>query len=117
MSGGRFDYRNDTACDEVFGWQVHVDYGMGDKEYKENVKEARKSNPLQDIELSELVFDVFCLLHSLDWYLSGDTGEDTYREDVKYFKTKWLKGGREETLKAIITERIEDVRDELLRML
>ena len=91
MSGGRFNYQNDTACHDVFSWSVCPDYGMGDDDYETYRKLARKINPLEDKMLSELVYDVFCLLHSADWYLSGDTGEETYLKDVAFFKKKWLK--------------------------
>lgn len=30
------------------------------------------------------------LFESLDFYLSGDTSEEEYREEVKRFKAKWL---------------------------
>ena len=84
MSGGKFDYSNDKAAREIFNWGADVDYGMGDSNYQRNVKSARKINPLEDKQLSELVFDVFCLLHSFDWYASGDTGGETYFSDVEY---------------------------------
>jgi hypothetical protein len=91
MSGGHFEYANDRACHEVFNWDVNADYGLGTNPYyDESVKMARKLNPMEDSMLSELVFDVFCLLHSADWYKSGDNCEETYRKDVDFFKAKWL---------------------------
>ena len=54
--------------------------------------------------ISELVFDVFCLLHSFDWYKSGDTEEEDYLEDVKFFKKKWLKPMSEARVRAIVDE-------------
>lgn len=55
----------------------------------------------QDEELNELYEDLFIngrfavrdyggLAQSLDFYLSGDTDEDAYREAVARFKAKWM---------------------------
>lgn len=55
----------------------------------------------QDEELNELYHDLFCggefsargyggLCQSLDFYLSGDTDEERYREAVSRFKKKWM---------------------------
>ena len=85
MSGGHFDYIDSHLANQLFGCKADPRYGMGDKNYLESVKEARKKNPLENKILSELTLDVFCLLHSYDWYASGDTDEDTYHKDVKYF--------------------------------
>lgn len=117
MSGGRFDYANDNACYELFGYRVNADYGLGDVDYKESLKWVRKSNPMDDRLMSELVFDVFCLLHSLDWYESGDTGEDTYQKDVDYFKKKWLKAKPNEIVSREIEKSTSELRDELMRSL
>lgn len=118
MSGGRFDYDNDRAGRSVFGWSVEIDYGLGEgKEYAESVKAARRMNPLEDKQLSELAYDMFCLLHSADWYLSGDNGEATYRKDMAYFKNKWLKPNEKELAKAEIEKALSEVREELMKSL
>lgn len=55
----------------------------------------------RDEELNELYDDLFCngrfsvrdyggLAQSLDFYLSGDTDEEAYREAVARFKAKWM---------------------------
>lgn len=55
-----------------------------------------------DEEINELYRDLFCggdfsvrgyggLYQSLDFWLSGDTSEKTYREAVAEFKTKWFR--------------------------
>ena len=75
-----------------------------------------KLNPLEDKELSELVYDVFCLLHSYDWYISGDTGEEDYRNDVKYFKDKWLKRSSNYRVKDEIDKTLAEAKEELLNM-
>lgn len=110
MSGGRFDYSNDRACRDIFGWGIDCDYG--DEGFSRS-KAARRLNPLEDMVMSELVFDVFCVLHSYDWYACGDTCEDTYRADVKRFKDKWLKPMRGKRAKEIVDDELEEVRRKL----
>lgn len=66
MSGGHFEY----LCYRI-----------------ENAYSAE----MEDVELEDLLQDFCELLHDLEWWKSGDYGEDTYRETVKKFKNKWLK--------------------------
>lgn len=113
MSGGHWNYETDTACREVFGWGTYPDYGLASESIKKNSLLARKINPLEDKELSELVYDVFCLLHSYDWYVSGDIGEEDYRNDVKYFKDKWLKRLPDERIKQEIEKNINELKEDL----
>lgn len=110
MSGGRFDYSNDRACREIFGWHIDCDYG--EQGFSQS-KLARRLNPLEDAVISELVFDVFCVLHSYDWYASGDCCEDTYRADVKRLKDKWLKSMRGKRAKEIVDDELDAVREKL----
>lgn len=110
MSGGHFNYSNDTLCREIFDWEVSPDYG--ERGFKQS-NLAGRINPLKDRIISEIVFDVFCLLHSYDWYESGDTREETYRKDVKRFKEKWLKLMPEDRAKEIIEDEISNLREEL----
>jgi len=113
MSGGRFNYMDRTICTEIF--DEYADYDLeGLKDLKDARKRVRRKNVFEDVEISELIFDVFCLIHSYDWYASGDTGEDTYRKDVAYFKKKWF--GKtamqraEKVTKDAIEEFAEDIR-------
>ena len=110
MSGGHFNYSNDTLCREIFDWGVSPDYG--EHGFKQS-NLAGRINPLKDRIISEIVFDVFCLLHSYDWCESGDTCEETYRKDVKRFKEKWLKPMSEDRAKEIIEDEISNLREEL----
>lgn len=117
MSGGRWNYNQCNLGYDMFPG-CDVCYGLGDDKkskysnYTESVKLARKLNPMEDRQLSELVFDVLCLIYSADWYESGDTCEDTYREDVKYFKEKWLKI-KPDSVKAEIGKSIQELKEEL----
>lgn len=115
MSGGTWNYANDTLAGDIFGWGLNVDYGLNREEHKISAMQARKADPLEDKELSELVFDVFCLLHSYDWYNSADTGEDTYRADVKTFKDKWLKRSGQQRIKDEIEKTLSEVSTNLYR--
>ena len=58
-------------------------------------------------------YDVLCLIYSADWYRSGDTGEETYRKDVEFFKNKWLKAEYKNLVKEEIDKNIEETRNEL----
>lgn len=112
MSGGHFNYDNDRACHEIYGWGVSADYGTRGFEQS---KIARKLNPLEDLVISELVFDVFCLLHSYDWYASGDTCEETYRDDVRRFKKKWLKSLPQSYVKELVNGEVTRLKDEIFK--
>lgn len=110
MSGGHFNYSNDDLCHDIYGWSISPDYG--ERGFKQSMI-ARHLDPLNDILLSELVFDVFCVLHSYDWWQSGDTCEDTYRKDVQRFKDKWLKQLPKERIEEIIDDELNVVRGRL----
>ena len=117
MSGGHWNYQNDHMCSEIFGWGCYPVYRLGGDNHLANVKIARKQNPLEDKQLSELVYDVFCLLHSYDWYYSGDNCEDTYLKDVEYFKNKWLKRRDKALVKAEIDSALAEAKEELYKSL
>lgn len=117
MSGGHWNYETDSTCREIFGWGTDPDYNLSSEKVKKSALLARKLNPLEDKELSELVFDVFCLLHSYDWYISGDTGEEDYKDDVKYFKEKWLKRSASSRIRSEIEKSVVEMKEELLSML
>ena len=74
MSGGCWNYMNDSAASEILGYHIYVGYGLDSDKHEKNYKQVVRDNPLGDPEISALVYDVFCLLHSYDWAESGDTG-------------------------------------------
>lgn len=110
MSGGYFNYRNQSLADEIFGWNMSCRYGQYG--FSQAAK-ARQKNPLQDKIISELTWDLLCVLYSYDYYMCADTGEDDYREDVEYFKKKWLKPMSKERMKEIIDEELGSVKKDL----
>lgn len=101
MSGGFFEYADQRAKNEIFGY-------LGD-ETKENV--------FEDEEISELVWDVFQLIRDFDWYKSCDTCEEKYLEKKSAFKNKWFKSDRKVRLKGYVDERLKEVKDELYRLM
>ena len=116
MSGGRWCYNQSSLGYEMFPG-CDVCYGLGRRGYLSDVKRARKLNPLENKQLSELAYDMLCLIHSADWYLSGDTGEDTYLEDVKFFKEKWLGVKPDDMVRAEIDKCVLETKEELYREL
>lgn len=109
MSGGYFNYSNDTAAREIFGWELEITYGL--ESLQRDAKQAAKDNPLEDHEISELVYDVFCLLHSYDWYKECDTSYETYRKDIAFFKNKWLRATPSERIGRLTEQAIERIKD------
>lgn len=117
MSGGKFDYRDNDLCEDIFNG-LYPEYGIGEDENQIiNAKETRKVNPFEDSIISELVYDVFCLIRSLDYYRSYDTSEDTYRKDVDAFKNKWLKISAKKLAERTIKQEIKDLEERLRKEL
>ena len=114
MSGGYWNYENDSVAREIFGWSVDApSYDLANRQ--ESAKLVAKENPLEDFEISELAYDLFCLLHSYDWYKSGDTTDETYFKDVQYFKNKWLSStmdDRIDRLTELAKSTFNDLKDE-----
>ena len=96
MSGGYFNFEDSNLKFEIFGFGKTC------------------SNVFEDKEISQLIWDVFDLLHDYDWYRSGDTCKDTWLKKKRLFKKKWIRSSFEqERTKQIIDESIEDLRKEL----
>ena len=113
MSGGYWDYRNDTLADELFGYQCDTSHGLKGDRHDACLRTAIKNNPLGDPEVSALVYDVFCLLHSYDWAASGDTCSDSYRKDVEDFKKRWMKRSRKDQIRELIDICADNLKKEL----
>lgn len=97
MSGCRFDYKEFTLKDEIFGYTDKPENVFGDK------------------EISELVWDVLYFIHNFDRYCSGDTGEEDWIESKSAFKAKWLKSSPEDRVKRIIDNSMQELRHELYK--
>lgn len=114
MSGGYYDYHNDDLGYEIFGYDVSIGYDLENRQ--KDINTIRKMNPMEDKLISELVYDVFCLLHSYDWYRSGDCSEESYRKDVDFFKQKWFKTIDEDSIKELISSELDEAKHNLETM-
>lgn len=97
MSGGKFDYKDEYLSHDIFGWLE-----KGDK----------VPNVFEDREISELIYDVFNLIHDYDWYASYDTSKETWLKQKNAFKKKWF-SNRGVRVKRIVDDAIRDVKEEL----
>lgn len=98
MSGGSFGYVGDYIGNHVFNYTVNIHYRNLDSDIECRI--VRILNPMDDREVSELLYDMACLLHSAEWYKSGDNCEETYKEHLKQFKKKWFKRTGEDRMQA-----------------
>lgn len=94
MSGGHFNYVDSHLKSEIFGW------------------DNKPSNVFEDVEISELVFDVLDLIHAFDWYKSGDTCRETYLKAKADFKKKWM-GNRGVWVRRIVDDALQRTKTEL----
>lgn len=94
MSGGRFDYKDSSLKNEIYGWT------------------DKPSNVFEDREISELVWDVLDLIHDFDWYISGDTCKETYLKSKSDFKKKWF-SNRGVRVREIVDDAINQCKNEL----
>ena len=72
---------------------------------------------MHDAELDDLMKDIADLARDLEWFDSGDIGEDSYKESVVKFKQKWFKSSREERLKGYIDKSVDDLRKKLYKLI
>lgn len=134
MSGGYFDYRDNDISTRLFGYRVETVYGIGEEkfysrtpaqrggyehysisrrdEYLKNLKMARKQDPFNNIFITEIVYDVLCLLHSFDYTECGDTGDDQFDDDVQAFLSKWLSPN---ITKEVVDGKLEQVREDIYK--
>lgn len=94
MSGGHFGYMDSNLKSEIFGWT--------DKPH----------NAFEDMEISQLVWDVLNLIHAYDWYKSGDTCKETYLKAKKDFKRKWF-SNRGVRIRQIVDDALGRCKNEL----
>lgn len=81
MSGGAFDYRDSVLTDlqDMIAREIgYIQYGSNYSDYKYNEKTVEyMKNIAHDLErLSKVV-------HSLDWFISGDTSEEKFISDYE----------------------------------
>lgn len=90
MSGGSFNYKY-TDLEHTYG-------GL-----------------MEDAELNEMIVDLSDLLHDLEWYTSGDYGEETYRETVQSFKGKWF-GKRDLRLRELVAKELDVLKERIEKL-
>lgn len=81
MSGGAFDYRDSALTDlqDMIAREIgYIQYGSNYSDYKYNEKTVEyMKNIAHDLErLSKVI-------HSLDWFISGDTSEEKFISDYE----------------------------------
>jgi hypothetical protein len=90
MSGGAFDYRDNVLFDlkDMVAREIGLyEYGCADESYKP--KDSRTLTYMKLI--CEDLGKLGNVLHSLDWYLSGDTSEEEFIKDyekIHHFEEK-----------------------------
>ena len=94
MSGGLYDYQDTYLKNEIFGLA------------------REKGNIFEDIEITELIYDVFELIEIFDWYKSGDTDKEDYLEAKALFKAKWFTDPNDR-VQEIIDKAVGNLKDEL----
>ena len=72
---------------------------------------------MRDAEMDDLIADLCEVLHDLEWWQSGDSNEEKYRETLRKFKKKWFNANRKERLKGYIDNQIGVVRRELYELI
>ena len=95
MSAGFFEHRDKWLCDDIYGYN-HTN-----------------KDPFEDREISDLIYDVFKLIHSFDYYKSGDSDESDYLSDKKQFKEKWFNTPRQLQIQNIINTSCEELKQQL----
>ena len=45
---------------------------------------------MYDYEMNDFIIDFVEVLHKLEWWQSGDLGEEDYRKCLNKFKAKWF---------------------------
>jgi len=72
---------------------------------------------LYDKELNELAKDFVKLCYECEWWTSGDTSEEQYREEASKFKKKWLRGNSKERLEEFVSDIFNEAKKEALEMI
>ena len=69
---------------------------------------------MYDDDMNEFVKDFASLTYALEWWLSGDCREKTYRKTLKEFKDKWFRNYDErekEAIKKIKEKAIKEIEE------
>lgn len=83
MSGGAYDYMFERVSETYVG-------------------------EMKDLILDRMMKDLVEVLYTLEWWQSGDVGEEQYREIVENFKDKYFRK-YDETLKETILKEVNRI--------
>lgn len=95
MSGGYFDYLDGRLKNEIFSYT------------------DSSRNAFEDLEISELTWDLLNLIHAYDLYVSGDTKRGRYLKAKAAFRSKWPSSSEDARIKHIIDKALDELRQEL----
>lgn len=116
MSGGHFEHIHTDICNRIFDWQLNVTADFTSKTQRRSALKARRLNPLEDVELSEMLYDLCCILKAYDWYVSGDTSIENYTQAKDYFKNKWFGKSQKERLELQCEKALDQLRVDMYQM-
>ena len=85
----------------------------GSHDYGCYTLERLYSKQMKDDEMNDMINDLIRVLHDLEWWQSGDIGEDEYRRTVENFKTRWL-GNRDEDLRDRLSRSLHQLQIEVM---
>jgi len=85
----------------------------GSHDYGCYTLERLYSKQMKDDEMNDMINDLIRVLHDLEWWQSGDIGEDEYRRTVEKFKTRWL-GNRDEDLRDRLSRSLHQLQIEVM---
>lgn len=80
-----------------------TDYTRGLYQIKDWALVIEKENPV----LAKMMFDQYDLLHTYDYWLAGDYGEEEVEKAWKKFKEKWLNKDFDKMKQVIMARCIE----------
>lgn len=95
MSGGYFNYLDGRLKSEIFSYT------------------DSPHNVFEDLEISELTWDLLNLIHAYDLYVSGDTERGRYLKAKAAFRSKWLNSSEDVRIKHMIDKALNELRQEL----
>ena len=77
------------------------------------------AHDVSDLEIAALLLDLSTLLRNEEWWRSGDYEKEAYLDSLHSFKRKWLGAemSREERLKGIVDDAVEELRKSLLELI
>ena len=68
---------------------------------------------MYDAEMNDLIKDLCEVLHDLEWWQSGDSSENRYRNTLTKFKAKWFGENRNKRLKEYLNSTLDDMKREI----